>query len=128
MAKGDGVADCSGRGVDSLIQLLGPKVHPRAGRRVPGTQAQLGIRVFEVFVDDGGFDDDVAVIDERGYDRVGIEFDVCRGLLIACAEIEAMACPWQGFFAECKAHLLCTNRHVVGVELDHGIHPPEPGV
>jgi hypothetical protein len=53
----------------------------------PGTQARFGKGVVEVFVDDGGFDNDRAFVHQRGNHGVGIEFDVARLLLVARAQV-----------------------------------------
>ena len=79
----------------------------------------------EIFGDDGGIDDDGAVMVERGHDAIRIELEIVGLELVAFEQIELHLVERQLFGVEHEAHPLAAGRLRRVVELEgHGVLLP----
>jgi hypothetical protein len=78
--------------------------------------------VVEVVHDDCGFDDDIAVVDERRHDAVRVKLEICRVELIAVQGHQA-AFPFQPLFCQGQPRLLGADRCGPVIEFKHHFLP-----
>jgi hypothetical protein len=105
--------------VQPFVQPFCPQPHARLVGGIGGTQRRPGNGIVDEFVDDRRLDDHDAVVNESRDDRIRIELEVFRFLLIARTQIEMVRAPSRALLCERKAHFLGASRHVVMIELQH---------
>ena len=86
--------------VHALVELLGPQPHLGAAERVGGLERRIGKAFVEIFVDDIRFRHDDIAVDQRRHHRARIELDVPSLLMLAGAQIEMPAFPFEAFLGQ----------------------------
>ena len=71
-----------------LIDGLGTELHLRAAFRGARLEGRIGIYLVEIFGDHRKLDYDMAIVDQRRHQRLGIELHVLRVELITPQDVE----------------------------------------
>lgn len=75
----------------------------------------------EIFVDDAGFDDDPAVMDQGRDNPIGIKCHIFGLEMFILAEINRVVDPFEIFLGERQPHLLRANGSTNMIELEQNL-------
>lgn len=95
---GDGGGHYPGGGMDVFVRHPGPDPHLGQFEGVRGAQCRGRKNIVEVFVDDGAFNHDLAVVFEHRHQTEGVLGQVFGLVLAALAQADDLAVEFQPFF------------------------------
>ena len=107
--------------VDVLVELLGPQPHLGAAIRVARGKARIGKGLLEIFEDDVRFRYHLIAVDQGRHHRPAVELEVPGLLVLAGAQHQVPALPFEPLLGEADPRLLRAERHVIVVEREHGV-------
>src|SRR6185437_10884005 len=89
-----------------------------------GAQANGREAIIEIFDDDVGLDDDLAVVIDRRDDALLIDLAVERLPMLEREQVDMLALEGDLLFGEAHPHLLRANRTPIVIQRDHARSSP----
>jgi hypothetical protein len=106
-----------------LLEKAHPGAHARPFHRIGGRQRVPREHLVEIFAYDARIDDDLAVMEQRRHDAIGVQLEISGRQMFVGPRVHLVTDPIELLLRQTDANLLAAGGDVHLIEFDHR-NPP----